>query len=138
MATVSIIVPTYNRSKLLKECVESLLAQTYRDLEIHVVDDGSTDDTRETIGSIMSKHSRIKYSYRPHLGACAARNFGVEHYNMGNRKTSIAHFKKALSYNPFDLRLYINLLQALLINPPKERISDWCPLDDLGQPFRNL
>lgn len=317
MATANIIVPAYNRSKLLKECVESLLAQTYCDLEIHVVDDGSTDDTRETIGSMISKHSRIKYSYRPHLGACAARNFGLrqatcqylgffdsddlwppdyietmvknlqarpdfgaaysrlmqysdgkiigqygvmanppsgyittdlfsgkpfivpssaifrknvwsgvfwdealrnrqdfdaflristltkfmyvpdvyavyrrtedsigavarqeltsqntrvmerfyfrlggsshlpkklafrnmshryrstglEHYKMGNRTASIAQFKKAVSYQPLDLRLYVNLLRALLLNPRNDRMPDWKMPDAIGQPAKSI
>ncbi len=78
MSTVSIIIPTYNRSNLLKECVESLLAQTYHDIEIIVVDDGSTDDTKETLDSITDKQNRIRYYSRPHSGVCAARNFGLE------------------------------------------------------------
>ena len=77
MSTVNIIVPTYNRSNLLKECVESLLAQTYPELEIIVVDDGSTDDTQATVADIIRKHSNVKYYSRPHLGAPAARNFGL-------------------------------------------------------------
>jgi glycosyltransferase involved in cell wall biosynthesis len=75
---VSIVVPTYNRSKLLKECVDSLLAQTCSDLEIIIVDDGSTDDTQETIKTVTDKQDRVKYYPRPHLGACAARNFGLD------------------------------------------------------------
>jgi glycosyltransferase involved in cell wall biosynthesis len=81
MAMVSIIIPTYNHSKLLKECVKSLLAQTYSDLEIIIVDDGSTDDTSESIRTITDKHPRVKYYSRPHLGICAARNFGLDNAN---------------------------------------------------------
>jgi glycosyltransferase involved in cell wall biosynthesis len=77
MATVSIIIPTFNRSELLKECVDSLLAQTHPDIEIIVVDDGSTDDTQSTIGELAKKHNNIRYYSRPHLGAPAARNFGL-------------------------------------------------------------
>ncbi|MGA2069769.1 MAG: glycosyltransferase family 2 protein [Sedimentisphaerales bacterium] len=75
---VSIIIPTYNRSQLVKESIDSLLAQTYNDLEILVVDDGSTDDTQQTVTGIAQKDNRVKYYLRPHLGTCAARNFGLE------------------------------------------------------------
>lgn len=77
MATGSIIIPTFNRSKLLKECVDSLLSQTHRDLEIIIVDDGSTDGTQQTVTGIAQKDNRVKYYSRPHLGAQAARNFGL-------------------------------------------------------------
>ena len=77
MNTVSIIIATYNRSKLLKECIESLLAQTYPNIEIIVVDDGSTDDTQATIKEIAQKHNNVRYYSRPHLGAPATRNFGL-------------------------------------------------------------
>jgi glycosyltransferase involved in cell wall biosynthesis len=317
MATVSIIIPTFNRGKLLKECVDSLLAQTYRDLEIIIVDDGSTDDTQATITEIIKKHNNVRYYSRHHLGAQAARNFGLtkatgefigffdsddfwppdyietmvkrlqakpdfdaayskimllvdgeirgqygamahppsgcittdlfsgkpfilpssaifrknvwsgvswdealrnrqdfdvflristltkfmyvpdvyaiyrrtensigavarqelisqntrvmerfyfrlggsshvpkklafrnmshryrsaglEHYKMGNRTASIAQFKKALSYQPLDLRLYFNLLRALLLNPRNDRMPDWKMPDVLGQPTKSI
>jgi glycosyltransferase involved in cell wall biosynthesis len=77
MATVSIIIATYNRSSLLKECLESLLAQTYRDVELIVVDDGSTDDTQATVTQIAQKHNNVRYYPRPHHGAPATRNFGL-------------------------------------------------------------
>ena len=67
MATVSIIIPTFNRSKLLKECVDSLLAQTYPDIEVIVADDGSTDDTQQTITGMAQKDNRVMYYSRPHL-----------------------------------------------------------------------
>jgi glycosyltransferase involved in cell wall biosynthesis len=77
VSLVSIVVPTYNRSKLLKECIESLLAQTYSDFEIIVVDDGSTDDTQACITEIVQKHNNVKYYPRPHFGLQATRNFGL-------------------------------------------------------------
>jgi glycosyltransferase involved in cell wall biosynthesis len=81
MATVSIIIPTFNRSKLLAECVNSLLAQNYAGMEIIVVDDGSTDDTNSTVLEITQKHKNVRYYSRPHHGASAARNFGLEQTN---------------------------------------------------------
>ena len=56
--TVSIIIPTFNRSKLLIDAIESVLNQTYKDYEIIVIDDGSTDDTRESLRPYME---RIRY-----------------------------------------------------------------------------
>lgn len=69
--TVSVIIPTYNRAKLLVEAVESVLRQTYRDFEIIVVDDGSTDDTEERI----QKYSdRLVYIKQQNAGVNVARN----------------------------------------------------------------
>ncbi len=78
MSRVSIIIPTYNRKELLKETLTSLFAQTYSDMEIIVVDDGSTDRTPEMMEDIASRRTGIKYFYRPHYGANSARNFGLK------------------------------------------------------------
>ena len=75
MPTVSVIIPTYNRSNLVKEAVESVLQQTYTDFEVLVVDDGSTDDTRSVVKQIQD--SRIKYYYKDNGGQSSARNFGL-------------------------------------------------------------
>ena len=75
MPKVSVIIPTYNRSKLVKEAVESVLAQSYTDFEILVIDDGSTDDTRSVIEQIPD--SRIRYYYKENSGCSGARNFGL-------------------------------------------------------------
>jgi glycosyltransferase involved in cell wall biosynthesis len=74
MALVSIIIPTYNRAKLLKEAVDSVLTQTYRDLEIIVVDDGSTDET----SALMATYGeRVRYIRQENAGVSAARNRGI-------------------------------------------------------------
>jgi len=75
MPAVSVIIPTFNRSKLVVNAIESVLCQTYRDFEIIVVDDGSTDNTAETLKPYMD---RIRYVYQENLGTSAAKNRGVQ------------------------------------------------------------
>ena len=71
---VSVIIPAYNSAAYTVETVESVLAQTYRDFEVIVVDDGSTDTTRETLAAYTG---RIQYVYKDNGGACSARNEGI-------------------------------------------------------------
>jgi glycosyltransferase involved in cell wall biosynthesis len=71
---VSVIIPTYNRSKLVTRAIDSALQQTYPNCEIIVVDDGSTDDTCEVLASYKD---RIKYIYQENSGHAAARNTGI-------------------------------------------------------------
>src|SRR5271166_6410356 len=72
---VSVVIPTYNRSALLPSAVESVLAQTFTDYELIVIDDGSTDDTCERLKPYMG---RIRYCYQDNRGASAAQNKGIE------------------------------------------------------------
>lgn len=73
---VSVIIPTFNRAGLIEKCVDSILSQTYKDIEVIIVDDGSTDNTREVVERM--KDPRIYYYYQDNKGACAARNHGIE------------------------------------------------------------
>lgn len=73
---VSVIIPTYNRAQLLRRSIFSVLAQTYRNLELIVVDDCSTDDTPAIVSAIAD--SRLRYLRRQQNGhAAAARNQGI-------------------------------------------------------------
>ena len=73
--TVSIIIPTFNRSSLLVNAIESVVRQTYANHEIIVVDDGSTDDTSERLAPYRD---RIRYVYQSNKGIAAALNKGIE------------------------------------------------------------
>jgi len=73
---VSVIIPTYNRAKIIKKSIDSVLAQTYQDIEIIIVDDGSKDNTKELIESL--NNPKIKYFYQENAGASAARNTGIK------------------------------------------------------------
>src|SRR5680860_566937 len=70
---VSIILPVYNEEKYLDKCLSSLLNQSYKNLEIIVIDDGSTDKSKEII-----KNYKVKYLDQKHLGPGAARNKGIK------------------------------------------------------------
>jgi glycosyltransferase involved in cell wall biosynthesis len=73
----TIVVATYNRSKALKRCVESILAQTYTDFELVVVDDGSTDDTPEMMLGFVDARIRYVPLGKNHGAATPARNRGI-------------------------------------------------------------
>jgi glycosyltransferase involved in cell wall biosynthesis len=76
MPTVSVVIPTYNRVKVLSRAVRSVLNQDYQDFEIIVVDDGSTDNTEELVSSFGEP--RIKYvRHEKNRGPAAARNTGI-------------------------------------------------------------
>ena len=74
MPKVSVIVPTYNRAHLVIEAIDSVLSQSFQDYELIVVDDGSTDNTKD---ALLRYGDRIKYIYQTNLGVGAARNVGV-------------------------------------------------------------
>ncbi|MGA2914821.1 MAG: glycosyltransferase family 2 protein [Sedimentisphaerales bacterium] len=76
MPIVTVIIPTYNRCNLLTEAINSVLAQSYKDFELLVIDDGSTDDTRQTVAEI--KDDRIKYFHKNNGGVSSARNLGIK------------------------------------------------------------
>ena len=79
---VSIIVPIYNAAKYLPECIESLINQEYRDIEILLVDDGSTDNCEQVVNEFKIKYNNIiKYYYKINEGVAKARNFGIKKAN---------------------------------------------------------
>lgn len=73
---ISVIIPSFNRANTIKACVDSVLKQTYRNIEVIVVDDASTDNTVEVLKSIVDDRFRY-YGYKTNMGACYARNYGV-------------------------------------------------------------
>jgi glycosyltransferase involved in cell wall biosynthesis len=71
--TVTVIIPTYNRRKMVQEAIHSVLQQKYRDFELIVIDDGSTDGTAEAIRDLPG----VRYLFQSNQGVSAARNRGV-------------------------------------------------------------
>lgn len=77
MSKVSVIMPTYNRKNMIGRAIESVLNQTFKDYELIIVDDGSTDGTEENLRKIVKENSRIYYFKQENKGPSSARNFGI-------------------------------------------------------------
>ncbi len=78
MAKVSVIVPVYNVEKYLGECIDSVLAQTYNDWELLLVDDGSTDDSGKICDRYAADDERINVIHKKNAGVAAARNTALD------------------------------------------------------------
>ena len=74
---VSVIIPVYNVEKYLRRCLDSVVGQTYKDLEIILVDDGSTDGSTEICEEYAKKDSRIRFLRKQNGGLSSARNAGL-------------------------------------------------------------
>ncbi len=74
---ISVIVPVYNTKEYLERCVNSLLAQTYGDMEIILVDDGSTDGSGRLCDEFAAKDPRIRVAHKENGGSSSARNLGI-------------------------------------------------------------
>lgn len=76
---VSVVIPTFNRAELVVRAIQSALSQTYSDLEVIIVDDASTDDTRDRIKTLQDIDHRVRYfCHDSNRGAQAARNTGIQ------------------------------------------------------------
>lgn len=75
---ISVIVPVYNVERYLRRCVDSILQQTYRDLEVILVDDGATDGSPRICDEYAGLDPRVKVVHKPHGGAAEARNAGLD------------------------------------------------------------
>ena len=77
MKRISVILPVYNAERYLDECLDSILNQTLREIEVFCIDDGSTDNSRQILERRASADSRIRILQTPHLGAYEARRAGL-------------------------------------------------------------
>lgn len=106
MPTVSVIIPTHNRASLLAVAVQSVLAQTFQDFEILIVDDASTDNTKEVVSALSD--NRIRYFRRDMSGGDAvARNLGI----ANSKGEYIAFLDDDDSWLPEKLDLQMNLFK---------------------------
>ncbi len=78
--SVTVIIPTFNREERLATAIKSVLSQSFGDLELIVVDDGSTDGTARLVSRLAEEHkeSKVRYFYQRNMGPSAARNLGIK------------------------------------------------------------
>ena len=99
---VSVVVPIYNVEKYLRECVDSILAQTLEDIEVILVDDGSPDKCGEIVDAYTKKDSRVIAVHQKNSGYSKAVNRGIEMANIlaslslmtGLSQTCMSHFMR--------------------------------------------
>ena len=75
---LTVVIPVYNAEQYIEETIHSVLTQTYRDFEVVIVNDGSTDRTREIIDEIAQSDERIRIINKPNTGVCETRNKGAD------------------------------------------------------------
>ena len=78
MKLVSVIVPCYNGEKDIERCLNSIVNQTYKKIEVIVVDDGSKDNSKELIKEYVNNYPNVNYYYKKNGGLSSARNFGLK------------------------------------------------------------
>ncbi len=141
---ISIIIPAYNRASFLSEAIQSVLGQDYfKDcqtvpcFELWVIDDGSTDETKEVVRSYRGK---VQYHYQPHRGVSAARNQGLRLSSgsfvafldsddlwMGNKMRSQMSFMQAYPKTMVCYTEEVWVRNGMFVNPKKkhQKYSGW-------------
>jgi len=109
MALLSVIVPTFNRAHFLPRAVDSALAQSFRDLEVIVIDDGSADGTADLLASRYGGDKRVRYFQQENAGVSAARNAGLR----AAQGQYIALLDSDDWWQPWKCELQIRCLEAL-------------------------
>ena len=78
---ISVIIPVYNTEKYIEKCIDSVINQTYGNIEIIIIDDGSTDNSPNICDELSIKHNNIKVFHKKNGGVSTARNYGLEKAN---------------------------------------------------------
>ena len=76
---ISVIIPVYNCENYISDCINSVIKQSYKNIEIILVNDGSSDNSENIINSFSKNDKRIKYFSKNNAGVSSARNYGIEH-----------------------------------------------------------
>jgi glycosyltransferase involved in cell wall biosynthesis len=133
---VTVVIPTYNRANFIATAIESVLAQTYPNIQLVVVDDGSTDETE----SIVKRYTKAEYILIPHGGQAAARNGGLKHA----KGTILASLDSDDKWDPNFLEFCITKLEKDKLDfvftnwnqelPDEGRFSDFLSHDEYLKP----
>lgn len=110
---VSVIVPTYNRGDVLPRTIKSVLNQSFKDFELLIVDDGSTDNTKEVVDKFKEQDDRVGYfRYTPNKGGNVARNLGIKK----SRGRYIAFLDSDDEFLPDSLKKRLEVIEELSKN----------------------
>jgi glycosyltransferase involved in cell wall biosynthesis len=125
MPLVTVIIPAYNQGHYIEAAIQSVLDQSYRNLELLIVDDGSTDNTREIVAKFAD--CRLHYLYQENQGLSAARNCGIRH----STGEYLSFLDSDDLFLPDKLRLLVDLMQT----EPEIGLAagQAIPFDELGQ-----
>ena len=147
----SIVLPTYNRGCFLRKAIESVMAQTIPNWELIIVDDGSTDNTREVVELFSSIDSRIRYIFQSNSERSAARNNGIKKAK-GNwicfldsddifHTTHLEIFSEEIKKTKFSKGLYFSGLSVNNFSNEKEKYNlsgknnvEFVMLNSIGTP----
>lgn len=123
----SIIIPVYNTEAFLKKCIESILNQTYKDYEIILIDDGSTDDSYEICNAYKCKISNIVLYHQKNKGQAAARNKGV----------SMAKGQYIMFVDSDDYLANNAVLEDIynVVDQQDLILGEWCELKNIGDKY---
>lgn len=155
MPFFSIIIPTYNRAHMLPKALESVYHQTFPDWECIIVDDGSTDNTKEIVQEWIDRDNRFRYIYQQNAERSAARNKGIENakgewicfldsddYYLENRLKNLFNFIKTQNVPQALLYTGISFLspdncfnREVVVNDLlKENVFDYLASNIIGTP----
>jgi glycosyltransferase involved in cell wall biosynthesis len=127
---VSIIIPTFNRAHVLGRAVESVLSQTYPNLEILIVDDGSTDATREVLEKYISNKQIRVLKHDKNRGVTAAKNTGLNNLNPDTKYFSLLDSDDVLT--PEAVALCVTAFKA--VGNSVSQVFGWCADMHTGMP----
>lgn len=137
---VTIIIPAYNVGNFIEECIQSIINQTYQNIEVIAIDDGSTDNTYDVLKKMAALDSRIKIFTKPNSGVSDTRNFAIEkvagdyiQFVDGDDtlvQTAVETLVNAISDYDFVNCMYNRIDEEG--NPDKEQYSFCCKTIDIG------